>query len=92
MTQPLTDQQLNDYETAITSYQQHSDLGFACCSAHPAADAAAVLFAEVRRLRAELAAERAPFHLHSASAIADADDPTPLRWGLNDVMWGDDDT
>lgn len=24
--------------------------------------------------------------------IADADNPTPLRWGLNDVMWGDDDT
>lgn len=24
--------------------------------------------------------------------IAAADNPTPLRWGLNDVMWGDDDT
>jgi hypothetical protein len=48
--------------------------------------------AEIRRLRAELATERAPFHLHSATAIADADDPTPLRWGLNDVMWGDDDS
>lgn len=24
--------------------------------------------------------------------LAAADDPTPLRWGLNDVMWGDDDT
>ncbi|MFF7310530.1 hypothetical protein [Streptomyces sp. NPDC008137] len=24
--------------------------------------------------------------------VADAPDPTPLRWGLNDVMWGDDDT
>lgn len=24
--------------------------------------------------------------------VADADNPTPLRWGLNDVMWGDDDT
>jgi len=24
--------------------------------------------------------------------LADAPDPTPLRWGLNDVMWGDDDS
>lgn len=24
--------------------------------------------------------------------LAAADNPTPLRWGLNDVMWGDDDT
>lgn len=24
--------------------------------------------------------------------IADADNPTPLRWGLNDVLYGDDDT
>ncbi|WP_405749264.1 hypothetical protein OG232_04195 [Streptomyces sp. NBC_01411] len=24
--------------------------------------------------------------------LASADNPTPLRWGLNDVLWGDDDT
>ncbi|MDX3298612.1 hypothetical protein PV569_33665 [Streptomyces scabiei] len=24
--------------------------------------------------------------------IADATDPTHLRWGLNDVLWGDDDS
>ncbi|MFJ6566572.1 hypothetical protein ACIQNU_04080 [Streptomyces sp. NPDC091292] len=24
--------------------------------------------------------------------IAAADNPTPLHWGLNDVLWGDDDT
>ncbi|MFJ6061638.1 hypothetical protein ACIQHU_01215 [Streptomyces tendae] len=24
------------------------------------------------------------------ASIADAPDPTPLRWGLNDVLWGDD--
>ncbi|MGW0536339.1 hypothetical protein [Streptomyces sp. NPDC003032] len=24
------------------------------------------------------------------TAIVDADNPTPLRWGLNDVQWGDD--
>jgi hypothetical protein len=28
----------------------------------------------------------------NSTAIADADNPTPLRWGLNDVMWGDDDS
>ena len=26
------------------------------------------------------------------ATLADAPDPTPLRWGLNDVMWGDDDS
>lgn len=24
--------------------------------------------------------------------VADAENPTPLRWGLGDVLWGDDDT
>jgi hypothetical protein len=28
----------------------------------------------------------------SAHPIADADNPTPLRWGLDDVLWGDDDS
>ena len=46
----LTQQQYDEYEAAITAYQQHPDIGFACCSAHPAADAAAALLAEVRRL------------------------------------------
>jgi hypothetical protein len=26
------------------------------------------------------------------ASIADAPNPTQLRWGLNDVMWGDDDS
>ncbi|MFD4257753.1 hypothetical protein ACFWR9_08975 [Streptomyces sp. NPDC058534] len=26
------------------------------------------------------------------ASVADAVDPTPLRWGLNDVLWGDDDS
>lgn len=56
---PLTDTQLDAYETAIAAYQQHPDVGFACCSAHPAADAAAVLLDEIRRLRAELDQMRA---------------------------------
>lgn len=42
------------------------------------------LLAEVRRLRAE--SER------RTEDLAAADNPTPLRWGLNDVLWGDDDT
>jgi hypothetical protein len=42
------------------------------------------LLAEIDRLRAE--SER-----HSED-LASADNPTHLRWGLNDVLWGDDDT
>jgi hypothetical protein len=52
---PLTEQQLADYEAAIGAYQQHPNLGFPCCPAHPAADAANALLAEVRRLNARVA-------------------------------------
>ncbi|MFI1562160.1 hypothetical protein ACH4ZX_03700 [Streptomyces sp. NPDC020490] len=51
MTIPLTDQQLAEYATAVAAYQQHAPTGFACCTAHPAADASAALLAEVHRLR-----------------------------------------
>ena len=48
----MTDQlDLDAIQAAIAAYEQHPDLGFACCSAHPAADAASALAAEVRRLR-----------------------------------------
>ncbi|WP_326779681.1 hypothetical protein OG481_01970 [Streptomyces longwoodensis] len=30
--------------------------------------------------------------LTPGASLADAPDPTPLRWGLDDVMWGDDDS
>ncbi|MFG2359432.1 hypothetical protein [Streptomyces sp. NPDC048521] len=50
---------LDAADTVIAAYQQHPDLGFACCSAHPAADAAAAMAAEIRRLRAELATANA---------------------------------
>ncbi len=42
---------------------------------------------EIRQSYTDLiaAAEEAP-------DIAAADNPTPLRWGLGDVLWGDDDT
>lgn len=30
--------------------------------------------------------------LAPGTTLADAPNPTQLRWGLNDVMWGDDDS
>ncbi|MFD8805608.1 hypothetical protein [Streptomyces sp. NPDC059597] len=92
MTSPLTDQQIADAETAITGYRQHPDLGFACCSAHPAADAAAVLLAEVRRLRAALDRMRAArdviasLHrdladrLNAVTELCDAAEKQATRW------------
>lgn len=46
----LTAEQFDEIDAAITAYQQHPPIGFACCSAHPAADAATALIAEIRRL------------------------------------------
>jgi hypothetical protein len=40
--------------------------------------------AEVRRLRTE--------EEQRTEALASVEDPTRLRWGLDDVMWGDDDS
>ncbi|MFI8351260.1 hypothetical protein [Streptomyces sp. NPDC085596] len=54
-TQPFD---LDTIAPAIAAYQQHPDLGFACCSAHPVADAAAAMADEIRRLRAGLAEAR----------------------------------
>lgn len=42
-------------------------------------------------LRSAIAAGLMPV-TENPTAIADADNPTQLRWGLNDVMWGDDDS
>ncbi|MEU0656085.1 hypothetical protein ABZ485_28105 [Streptomyces albogriseolus] len=53
MTQHLTDQQLTDIDGHLAAYRQHGPTGFACCSAHPVADAVPELLAEVRRLRTE---------------------------------------
>ncbi|GHJ04746.1 hypothetical protein TPA0906_66110 [Streptomyces olivaceus] len=70
----LTDQQLTDIEARWAAYQQHAPTGFACCSAHPVADAVPVLLAEIRRLR-EL--ESAALHARKALAALcyDLDDP-----------------
>lgn len=37
-------------------------------------------------------ASQAPLRAPDGADIAAADNPTPLRWGLGDVLWGDDDT
>ena len=51
----MTDQiDLDAIEARVAAYQQHRNFGFACCSAHPVAEAAAALVAEVRRLRARV--------------------------------------
>ena len=75
---PPTGQQLNDIETVIDAYQQHPDLGFACCSAHPAADAATALLAEVHRLRARVTELEGPA-VEARAALAalcyDLEDP-----------------
>lgn len=69
---PLTDTQLAEYETAIAAYQHHPPIGFACCSAHPAADAAAVLLDENRRLRAQAATARSHAFQDAETSIAAA--------------------
>jgi hypothetical protein len=50
--------------------------------------------AENELLRARVAELEAAQGAKTEPLIVDADgaEPTPLRWGLNDVMWGDDDT
>lgn len=43
-------------------------------------------------LGAAIAAGLMPPAAPTAEDLAAADDPTHLRWGLDDVLWGDDDT
>ena len=54
-----TDLDLDAIQARLDTYQQHANHGFACCSAHPVANAATALLAEVRRLRDELAETKA---------------------------------
>lgn len=53
MSSPLTVQQLDEIEAAITAYQQHPPIGFACCTAHAVADQAPALLAEICRLKGQ---------------------------------------
>lgn len=54
--QPLTADQLAEIQADVAAYEQHPEIGFACCSAHRPADRAPALLAEVARLRGEIAA------------------------------------
>jgi len=83
MTSPLTEQQLDtarEHEIRTLDLTPlMNDLSAARVSGY-----LATLLSEVDRLRAEL-------EQHTED-LAAADNPTQLRWGLNDVQWGDDDT
>ncbi|WP_372344633.1 hypothetical protein [Streptomyces sp. KL116D] len=54
--QPLTDEQLAEIQADVAAYGQHPEIGFACCSAHRAADVAPALLAEVDRLKRSVSA------------------------------------
>lgn len=58
MSAPLSEEYLAEVEAALDAYSEHYPTGFACCSAHGAADATYKLLTEVRRLR-EVEAGRA---------------------------------
>lgn len=50
MTAPLPAARLAGARAAVDAYAAHPELGFACCSAHGAADFTAELVAEIERL------------------------------------------
>lgn len=52
-TAPPTDEELAEIQTAVAAYRRHSPTGFACCTAHPVADAGAMLLEEIRRLKGQ---------------------------------------
>lgn len=80
MTSPLTNQPPADIQARLAA----SALGSWGIFEHGNDGSIIDITAEVQRLRAE-AEQR-------AEDLASADNPTQLRWGLNDVLWGDDDT
>ncbi|MFF3730441.1 hypothetical protein ACFYXM_09010 [Streptomyces sp. NPDC002476] len=55
MSVPMTPDRMVEIREAAHTYNEHPTLGFACCSAHDAADAVPELLAEVDRLRKEVA-------------------------------------
>ncbi|MFJ3283334.1 hypothetical protein [Streptomyces halstedii] len=54
-TTPMTPDRYHEIWAAVGVYGAHPNIGFSCCSAHPAADAVPELLAEVDRLRARVA-------------------------------------
>lgn len=52
-TTPPTDTELAAVQTAIDTYRRHPSTGFACCTAHPVADAGAMLLEEINRLKGQ---------------------------------------
>jgi hypothetical protein len=85
---PITDTQLTPAEIRLAQYGERTSTWSTATyndgTEKALHEIALGLKAEVDRLRAELD--------DRSEALASADDPTPLRWGLNDVLWGDDDT
>lgn len=82
--EPLTEQQLDEYAACVAVYQRHPSIGFACCTAHPVADAGAALLAEVRRLRdrvAELEGPAVEARAALASLCYDLEDPGSAALG-----------
>ena len=77
-TTPMTPERKQEIREAARTFSEHPRLGFACCSAHDAADAVPELLAEVDRLHALLAAlgpagDRAAVCGRIADALAEAD-------------------
>ena len=52
---PMTPDREQEIREALRVFGEHPSLGFACCSAHDAADAVSELLAEVDRLRDRVA-------------------------------------
>jgi hypothetical protein len=104
MTSPLTEQQLDDIDPrTIQLAESRYRNGFGPSVGEPweqisdslreflIREAASWLGAAVAAgLVPPAATAEAP--LPAVEDLASADDPTQLRWGLNDVLWGDDDT
>lgn len=80
MTSPLTEQQIDDRDARTNAAAPGSWGIYEYGNDGSVID----ITAEVQRLRAESE--------QRSEDLASADDPTQLRWGLNDVQWGDDDS
>ncbi|NED31021.1 hypothetical protein [Streptomyces sp. SID8499] len=88
MSDRLSPEREAEIAAVVAVYAAHPDLGFACCSAHPVADAVPALLAELAAVRAErdqareLEAER--HARNEALPDADAEREKLLRWHRED--------